>query len=293
MDEWDGLEGDDVVEQGAGQVPRWLAALERLHRPGWVARRRWRPSRGAAIVGAAGLALGLVAGYAAGYRQIAAGARSPQAAALASRAAPASGAAPAFGSAPAAASGSASHSASPRTCGPGSASASPIVFPPLPTGQDGQALIRFCAAAFGGDGSVGLTSLAVSQTTGACSVQLGHELQLGIEVSNQTGSDVTLQRITASLPLSGGLRAVSWAWGPCGALSSGGGQVAADLSGGEDLSSGESGWFTVTFQVLVKCPAPYPVQFLIQLDSSAGTSFVQVPGFNDLGQVAYSGCAGR
>jgi hypothetical protein len=293
MDEWDGLEGDDVVEQGAGQVPRWLAALERLQRPGWVARRRWRPSRGAAIVGAAGLALGLVAGYAAGYRQIAAGARSPQGAALASTAAPATRAAPAFGSATAAASGSASHSATPRTCGPGSAPASPIVFPPLPTGQDGQALIRFCAAAFGGDGSAGLASLAVSQTIGACSVQLGHELQLGIEVSNQTGSDVTLQRITASLPLSGGLRAVSWAWGPCGAISSGGGQVAADLSGGEDLSPGESGWFTMTFQVLVKCPGPFPVQFAVRFDSNGRTLVAHVPGFSDLTQVAYSGCAGQ
>jgi hypothetical protein len=137
-----------------------------------------------------------------------------------------------------------------------------------------------------------MASPAVSQGTGACSVQLGHELQLGVEVSNQTGSDITLQRVTASLPASGGLREVSWDWGPCGALSSGGGQLAADLSGGADLSPGESSWFTVTFQVLVECPAPYPVQFTVQVDSSGRTSFAQVPGFSDLGQVAYSGCAG-
>jgi hypothetical protein len=132
----------------------------------------------------------------------------------------------------------------------------------------------------------------VSQTTGACSVQLGHQLQLGVEVSNEAGADITLQRVMASLPLSGGLRPVSWAWGPCGAISSGGGQLAAD-SGGEDLSPGETGWFTVTVQVLVKCPAPYPVQFIVQLASSGRTSVAQVPGFSDLGQVAYSGCAGR
>ena len=133
----------------------------------------------------------------------------------------------------------------------------------------------------------------MSQATGACSVQLGHELQLGVEVSNQASSDVTLQNVVASLPLSGGLRPVSWAWGPCGALSSGAGQVAADLSGGEDLSPGESGWFTVTVRVLVKCPAPYPVQFAVQYESNGRTSFAQVPGFSDLGRVPYSGCTGQ
>jgi hypothetical protein len=275
---WDGPEGDDIVEQGEGGPPRWLVAVRWLPDPRWFPHRRWRPSRSAAILGAAGLVLGLVVGYAAG-------ARPPREAALAPRAAPA------FGSATAAASGSLSSSGSAPSCGPGFASGPPIAWPPFPTGQDGRKLIRFCASS--GYRYAPSTFAAVSQTTGACSVQLGHELQLGIEVSNQSPLDVTLQRVVASLPLSGGLRPVSGAWGPCGALSSGAGQVAADLSGGEDLSPGENGWFTMTFQVLVKCPGPFPVQFIIQFDSNGRTSSAQVPGFNDLSQVSYSGCAGE
>jgi hypothetical protein len=262
---YDGSEGDDIVEQGDVGFPR----------PDWFTRLRGWPSRGALILGAAGLVLGLLAGYAAGYREVKAGAR-PAADLAATGSSPPSALPPPAASSP--------------NCGPG-ASGPPIAWPPFPTGQDGRALLRFCAST--GHAYVSSASAAVTQTTGACSVQLGHELQLGVEVSNQTSSDVTVQGIVASLPRSGGLRPVSWAWGPCGALSSGAGQVAADLAGGEDLSPGENGWFTMTFQVLVKCPGPFPVQFIVQIDSNGRTSSAQVPGFSDLGQVPYSGCPGN
>jgi hypothetical protein len=276
VDGWDGSEGDDILEQGADVAEQGGGGLPGL---GWFGRLGWRPSRGAVILGAAGLVLGLLAGYAAGYRQVTAGVGPARGAAPAPRAVAVQGAAPASGSSPA--------SASSPKCGP---DASPIAWPPFPTVQDGRELIIFCGSA--GHGYIPQASPAVTQTTGACSVQLGHELQLGVEVSNQTSSDVTLRQVGVSFPAGGDLRLVSWAWGPCGAISSRAGQLAAD-SGGQDLSPGESGWFTVTVQVLVTCPTPYPVQFTVQFDSNGRTSFALVQGFNDLGQVPYSGCAGK
>lgn len=272
VDGWNEAEGDDILEQGKDVAERGG--------PGWFPGLRWRPSRGAVILGATGLVLGLVAGYAAAPRPVTAGAR--QVPGPAATTASASGtAAPAASRAT-----TAIASGSPDDCGPSFVSASPVAS--LPAGN-GQLAFTQCVSS---GGNVPLVSLAVSQTTAACSVQLGHELQLGVEVSNQTSSDVTLRQVVAALPLSGGLQPVGWAWGPCGAISSRAGQVAADLSAGEDLSPGESGWFTMTFRVLVKCPGPYPVQFIVRFDSNGRTSAAQVEGFNDLGQVQYSGCAG-
>jgi hypothetical protein len=119
-----------------------------------------------------------------------------------------------------------------------------------------------------------------------CSRQVGDDLQLGVEVTNDSPALLTVLGVDAVLPL-GGLKPVSWASGPCGELP---GAAPPDQS----LTTGNSGWFTVTFQVLVRCPAPLPVQFHFQFDlrtsEDSRAVLATVGAFPDLGQVPYSGC---
>ena len=124
---------------------------------------------------------------------------------------------------------------------------------------------------------------ALTQATGTCSSQSGRELQLGVQVTNGSAAEIELGLVHAVLPL-GGLRAISQQWAPCGALEVG--QVPAALG------PGNSTWFSVTFQVLVKCPGPLPVQFTVDYTSAGQSAAVNLPGFPDLGQVRYTGCAG-
>jgi hypothetical protein len=119
-----------------------------------------------------------------------------------------------------------------------------------------------------------------------CSLQAGHDLQLGAEVTNNSPALLTVVRVDAVLPL-GGLKQVSWAWGPCGELP---GAPPPDQS----LATGNSGWFTVTFQVLVGCPGPLPVQFEVWFDirtaKDSRGELASVAAFPDLGEIPYSGC---
>jgi hypothetical protein len=119
-----------------------------------------------------------------------------------------------------------------------------------------------------------------------CSSQVGHELQLGVEVTNNLPGLLTVLGVDAVLP-AGGLKVVSWAWGPCG-------ELAGTPPPEQSLTTGSSNWFTVTFQVLVGCPAPLPVQFNFQFDlrssQDSRAAFATVAAFPDLGQVPYSGC---
>jgi hypothetical protein len=124
---------------------------------------------------------------------------------------------------------------------------------------------------------------ALTQATGTCSSQSGRELQLGVQVTNGSAAEMELGLVHAVLPL-GGLRAISQQWAPCGALEVG--QVPAALG------PGSSTWFSVTFQVLVKCPGPLPVQFTVDYTSAGKSAAVNLPGFPDLSQVPYTGCAG-
>jgi hypothetical protein len=128
----------------------------------------------------------------------------------------------------------------------------------------------------------------LSQSVSGCSAQTGHELQLGLEVTNLSATAVTLRRVRVVLPL-GGLRETSQAWGPCGELPAAGeapGNLLPPV-----LGPGASAWFTVTFQVLVRCPQPLPVQFTLDFDQSGQpTGAIALPGFPDLGQVPYAGC---
>ena len=155
--------------------------------------------------------------------------------------------------------------ASPPAASPGSASPAPT--PSLTTGN---------AVPFAG-------GPALTQATGTCSSQSGRKLQLGVQVTNGSAAQIELGLVHAVLPL-GGLRVISQQWAPCGALEVG--QVPAALG------PGNSTWFSLTFQVLVKCPGPLPVQFSVDYTTAGESAAVNLPGFPDLSQVPYTGCAG-
>jgi hypothetical protein len=128
----------------------------------------------------------------------------------------------------------------------------------------------------------------LSQSGPECSAQIGHELQLGVEVTNLSATAVTLRRVRVVLPL-GGLRETAQAWGSCGDLPTAG--EAPGLALPPTLRPGASAWFTVTFQVLVRCPEPLPVQFTVDFDQNGQPAgAMPLPSFPDLGQVRYGNC---
>ena len=127
----------------------------------------------------------------------------------------------------------------------------------------------------------------LSQSGPACSAQTGDELQLGLEVTNLSTTALTLRRVAVVLPL-GGLKVVSQAWGPCGELP--GAAQAPGQALSPTLGPGASAWFTVTFRVLIRCPQPLPVQFVLHFDQGGPPGAIPLPSFPDLGQVPYAGC---
>ena len=127
------------------------------------------------------------------------------------------------------------------------------------------------------------TGSALAQAAGVCAVQVGAQLQLGIEVENTSGAPITLRQLDAVLPL-GGLRAAQQLVGTCGQLQ----QTRAVP--GTTLVPGATTWLTITFDVLVTCPTPLPVQFGIHYTDGDKDFTVTLGAFADLGGVSYSGC---
>lgn len=123
---------------------------------------------------------------------------------------------------------------------------------------------------------------ALNQTGTTCSAQSGRELQLGVQVTNVSAAEIRLGQVRTVLPI-GGLRAISQRWAPCGAIG-----VPQDP---DPLGPGESTWFSVTLKVLAGCPGPFPVQFAVDYTWAGRAATVRLPGFSDLTQVPYSGCA--
>jgi hypothetical protein len=128
--------------------------------------------------------------------------------------------------------------------------------------------------------SASVPAAALVSTGAQCSAQNGKRLQLGVEVRNPSATTVTLQRVRATIPL-GGLRPVAQSWGSCGQLVPSVGTVR--------LVAGASTWLTMTFDVLEPCPAPLPVLFTIDYTSDGHPEIADVRGFNDLGDVPYTG----
>jgi hypothetical protein len=125
---------------------------------------------------------------------------------------------------------------------------------------------------------------ALTDTGGRCAVQLGRRLQLGVQVGNSSSGAVVLREVWPVLPL-GGLRAMASGWGTCGELSTGAGATPA-------LAAGSTGWFTMTFDVLIRCPGPLPVQFNLSYTQAGKAQTVRLDAFPDLGNVPYTGCPG-
>ena len=213
MDE--GSSEPDLIEQES------RLRLPRLPSPGW------RPSRGASILAAATLVIGLAAGYAAGHGQ-----------------------------------------------GRGTVAA-----PAKPSPSAGPA----------GRGVASGTIVAAEPPTeepGTCSVQVGRDLELGIPVTNQSGQTVLLESVKPVTPVSGLLTVVSWRWNPCGFDNNG---LVPEVV---VLGPGETTWVTAVVEPRVACPGPAPLQFRLTYSVNGRNGTVTLPGFSDLGAVAYSGCPG-
>jgi hypothetical protein len=126
-------------------------------------------------------------------------------------------------------------------------------------------------------------ALPVAQDTAACSVQTGHDLQLGVQFSDRSTQPLRLTSAAVTMP-AGYLKLVGWQWGTCGALAFGTSPVALLLE------PGESAWLTATFRVQVQCPVGVYVQFTLRYLALGHPGTATLPGFPDLRQVPYSGC---
>lgn len=124
---------------------------------------------------------------------------------------------------------------------------------------------------------------ALTATGNRCALQRGKTLTLGVEVANQSTHAIEVGGFRAVLPL-GGLRATALSVGTCGALYSG-----APFS--PALAAGATEWLTITFDVLVRCPQPLPVQFTVSYTDSGKAATAQFDEFPDLGDVTYDGCS--
>jgi hypothetical protein len=121
----------------------------------------------------------------------------------------------------------------------------------------------------------------IAGTGKRCSAQLKDQLQLGIEIINQSTTTTTLRQVQAVLPLSG-LRATVSTWGSCG-------QLRASQSGDDyPLPAGATAWLAVTFDILVPCPGSRPVRFRVNYTQVGESATADLPGFADLGDVPYT-----
>lgn len=128
----------------------------------------------------------------------------------------------------------------------------------------------------------------VVATGGQCSVQNGQTLQVGIEVANRGAATAEILSLQASTPI-GGLALRNVGWGACGQLHPAPiGGTSAEGQPSRQIPPGGSDWMYALYYVAEDCPSPYPVRFLIDVGS---TGLVDVGGFNDLGNVPYTGCA--
>jgi hypothetical protein len=124
---------------------------------------------------------------------------------------------------------------------------------------------------------------AIGLTGARCAVQAGNNLQLGIEIMNETRSPVTLGAISPMFPM-GGLRAISSGVGACGAL------PPVEIPPSGSLAPGAAEWIHATIAVREGCPEPLPVWFKVGYASSGKTGTAMLAGFPDLGPVSYRHC---
>lgn len=144
----------------------------------------------------------------------------------------------------------------------------------------------------------------IAMTGGRCAVQAGHNLELGLEIRNETGGPVTLRAIRPMFPL-GGLRTISSGFGPCGALPAtqlppaasavlacGGTTPRTPRACGLSVAPGATDWIHATVAVTGGCPEALPVWFKVGYSSARDSGVAALPGFPDLGPVSYRHCRG-
>ena len=165
------------------------------------------------------------------------------------------------------------------TAGAPRATPAPSVAPrPAPSGTAAGLAVPATAFSFA-------DSPALTQDVASCATQTGHELQLGVQVSNQSTDSILLRTVRAVLPL-GGLKPLAERWGPCGSLQTTPVGAYTEVA----LEPGATTWLTVIFRVQVRCPAPLPVQFSVSYLDHGRSVSARLPGFPDLGGVPYTGC---
>jgi hypothetical protein len=120
-------------------------------------------------------------------------------------------------------------------------------------------------------------------TGNSCGVQRGIDLQLGIEVKNQSETGVKLGTVLPTFPM-GGLHMIASGLGTCGEI-----PFASPFTD-PVLGPGMTGWVTATVSVGVRCPQPLPVWFKVRYEQAGKSSTATLQGFPDLGQVAYRDC---
>jgi hypothetical protein len=128
---------------------------------------------------------------------------------------------------------------------------------------------------------VGVPSIVF--TGNSCGVQRGLDLQLGIEVKNQSRAEVRLGKVLPTFPL-GGLHKIASGLGTCGEI-----PLASPFTN-PLLGPGMTGWVTATVSVAVRCPQPLPVGFRVRFEQHGKSSVADLNGFPDLSQVAYRNC---
>lgn len=255
-------DGDVIEQDGGPQLPGWA------RRPRWLPALGPRPSRGtAAVLGIAGLLIGLAAGYALGDRHGGQVVRPLQPTATSAAAPGAASSAVAVGQPPA--SGGSPNSSNLGTLG---------LIALVQTGRE-------CSVQQGRNLQLGVEVINLSATP----VTLGQVKPIlpvgGLRLVSQQWAPCGALSSSASAGNSATIIYLT----PSTGATAGGGAIAA---GAAVLPQGAAAWLSATFRVQVACPGPLPVQFKISYQENGQTVTAQLPGFSDLSQVPYTGCKG-
>jgi hypothetical protein len=156
--------------------------------------------------------------------------------------------------------------------------------PAAPAGQARGGAGSGTIAAAAPSASTDFSGQALTQIPGTCSVQVGRNLELGIQVTNRSGQPVLLKSVKAVSLMPGMLKVLSWRWDPCGFDNDG---IVPETVA---LGPGETTWVSAVVQPLIACPAPAPLQFQVSYSVNRQQSTFNLPGFPDLSAVPYSGC---
>ena len=125
----------------------------------------------------------------------------------------------------------------------------------------------------------------VSVTGRQCAVEVGHQLQVGIEITNDTRQTVSLKAIDVDAPLPGfNVRAKQF--GTCG--------VVGGNTGPQPLAPGNSTWISATFDNHLSCQGPSSsnistasIIFTVHYDDG----LTATGGFSNLPDIALPACA--